>query len=151
MTKLTEITNAMCACKDAACATRVSGELSRYVTDLAKIGVGRPTLTEENQVRAMQIGDRGMRCLEAAMASPASPPTDAQRYVAKNAELEDRLCACKDIACAEAVAAELTKWSEDFLAHPNDSSTMSEEDQERMTTIEREIKACMSKLRGPRR
>ncbi len=145
LVEMTAFKDAMCGCKNAACVTRVNDEMGVYAKEQVRLGAPRPTLTPEEQTRSIEISDQATRCIKAAMATAS--PSDAQRYVAKNAELKDRLCACKDIACAEAVAAELTRWSEDFLAHPNDSSTMSAEDQERMTTIEHDIGTCMRSLR----
>jgi hypothetical protein len=148
--KLAGFKDAVCACKDAACATRVNDELSRFTMDVAKSGIARPKLSGHDQKRVGELFEQAMACMKTVMESSAAP-TDAQRYVARNSAFKDRLCACKDISCAKAVAAELTKWSEEFLAHPNDPSTMSQEDQARLDVIERDIGACMSSLRTGRR
>lgn len=150
LTKLESVKNAMCACTDTACAQRVSDEMTRWSLEVAKTGTRIPNLTGERKERAMRIGEQTSKCMQAAMTT-APAITDAQRYVAKNAEFKDCICACTDIECGEAAAAALTKWSEDFLAHPTDNSTMNASDQARMETIENDVHACLRALRAAAR
>jgi len=147
--KLTSFVDAVCACNDAVCAARVSDEMSRFTMDVREHGISRPKLAAQVQKHVLELASRATACVQRVTSSSA-PITDAQRYVARNSEFKDRLCACKDIACGEAVAADLTKWSNDFLARPSDSSRMSQEGQTRLDVIEREIGECMSALRTGR-
>lgn len=75
-------------------------------------------------------------------------PHDATEYIAKNSELRDRLCACKDLACGEAVNRELTAWSEAFVKGLPQGATMSPADDRTMQKIEHEVRACMRALRA---
>ncbi|HEY5925652.1 MAG TPA: hypothetical protein VIV11_28395 [Kofleriaceae bacterium] len=146
--ELTKFTDAMCACKDGACAQRVTDDMGRWTIETASRYGRPPPPTGERAERLAALGDRMQSCLIAAM---KPPPNDAQRYVAKNAEFKDRLCACKDAACGETVAAELTKWSEDFVKSAGDGSTMTGSDQTRLQAIETEVHACLKALRERRK
>lgn len=148
LAEMEKFTAELCACRDPACVARANKKLDAMATARAASGAGRPVLQGADLDRSRDLAVQAQACIKNAMPPPAL--TDAQTYVAKNAELADRACACPDAACAEAVVAELTKWSEEFLAHPHDSSAMSHDDQERMATIERELHDCMARLRRSR-
>jgi hypothetical protein len=85
-------------------------------------------------------------CLQAAFG--VRTPSHASTYIAKNVELRDRLCACKDLACGQTVSRELTAWSEAFLKKLPPGTTMSAEDDQKMQSIETEVHACMQALRA---
>jgi hypothetical protein len=145
LTKLAELKDAMCACRDAACANQVSDDMTRW--SMAAVAQTRspPTqLSAADQERAAAIGSEMATCLQAAMGS--GPETDAMRYVAKNGEFKDRLCACTDAKCAKAVAREMTTWSEDFVKQHGDGSSMTPVDHANLDAIERDVQACMRKL-----
>jgi len=60
-------TDDMCRCQDAPCAQRVSEDLTRWAQDQAKTEAEQPQMTEEDQKRAMDIGQRMGTCMQNAM------------------------------------------------------------------------------------
>lgn len=48
----------------------------------------------------------------AAKPTPAAPSNDLAAAIAKLTELTDKMCRCRDNACAQAVVLEMTKWAE---------------------------------------
>lgn len=148
LAKLVDFKDAMCSCRDAACADEVSQEMTRWAQDAAMQTSSPPRLSPADQERAAVIGSEMATCLQTAM-GPGTP-TDAMRYVAKNGEFKERLCACTNAACAKAVAAEMTTWSEDFVKQHAAGSSMTHSDHARLDAIERDVQACMRRL-GPNR
>jgi hypothetical protein len=65
-------------------------------------------------------------------------------------QFKNRLCACKDLECGEAVNRELTTWSEAFVQNLPAGSTMSAIDDRRVQMIQDQVRACMDALRAGR-
>lgn len=65
--------------------------------------------------------------------------------IAKMTEFKDRMCACKDKACTENVAEEMTRWSQ-ANAKGEKEVKMSEEDMKKSTAIGEELTRCMTKI-----
>ena len=149
LAKLTEFKDAMCACRDAACAGQVSQQMTRWSQDMAMQQAQPPKLSPADQERAARIGEEMAVCMQSAM-GPGSP-TDAMHYLAKNGEFKDRLCACTDATCAKSVAAEMTTWSEAFVKQVGEGSTMSHADHAKLDEIERDVQACMRRLGAARK
>lgn len=146
MQQMTAFKDAMCTCKDAACASRVSDEMKAWSIEQARSGYQPPRLSAAEQAQAAALGEQMSACMMAALT--AGRTGDASTYIAKNVELKDRLCACKDLACAEAVSRELTAWSEEFVRNLPPGTTMSPADDRKMETIENELRACRKALKS---
>jgi hypothetical protein len=67
MAKFVEFTNAMCACKDSACAQRVSDDMTAWSQELAKNTKEPPKLTEEEQAEFVKVATHMGECMQAAM------------------------------------------------------------------------------------
>jgi hypothetical protein len=143
--KLAELKDAMCTCRDATCAERVSHEMTAWSMDQARGLDQPPRLSEAETKRAAAIGEQMGACMQAAFVGAA--PSAASEYIAKNIELKDRLCACEDVACGEAVSREMTAWSEAFVSKLPAGSTMSLADDRQMQEIEDQVSSCMLALR----
>jgi len=65
------------------------------------------------------------------------------------AGFRDKICACKDSACAQAVSDEMVKWSEQLAKEDNDGPPKMTEDQtKRATDIGEEMGKCMQAAMG---
>jgi hypothetical protein len=64
----------MCQCKDAACVTHISDDMTRWGTQMSK-EMPQPKLGDAQMKRAMAIGERMGQCMQKAMsyATPQSP------------------------------------------------------------------------------
>jgi hypothetical protein len=143
--KFATFKDAMCACRDAACAKRVSDEMTAWSMDQARRNGRPPQLSEAERARASALGEEMGTCL---MRIGSAVGNLVDEYVAKNAEFRDRICACKDVACGEQASHELTTWSEAFVKTLPPGSRMSPVDDRKMEKIEQEVHACMEALRA---
>jgi hypothetical protein len=57
----------MCACKDTACAQKVSDEMTKWSQEEAKDQKESPKMTEDDIKRATAIGERMGKCMQTAM------------------------------------------------------------------------------------
>jgi hypothetical protein len=69
--------------------------------------------------------------------------------MAKMTEFKDKMCACKDAACAKSVSDEMTKWSQDQAGKTKEPVKMSEADQKKATEIGTAMGECMQKASMP--
>ena len=129
--KLAQLEAAMCACKDAACAERVADEMAAWSKEAAPSGGAAPAMTEEMS-----------RCMDAAMAGGTEASDDAEQVVAKMTELKDRMCECKDTACATKVNEDMTAWSQ-AMEKGGAAPRMTEADSEKVAAIGTELGKCM--------
>ncbi|HEU4733699.1 MAG TPA: hypothetical protein VFT22_37655, partial [Kofleriaceae bacterium] len=81
-------------------------------------------------------------CLGAA--TTACKKEGAGDAIAKMSELKDKMCACKDKACADQVAQEMTRWGTEHKA--GEASKLSEEDQKKLVALTEDMTKCMTKL-----
>ena len=65
----------MCNCSDMACAQGVSDEMVRWSQEQAKSQTAPPDLTDEEQKRAVEIGERMGNCMQKAMMPAAGSAT----------------------------------------------------------------------------
>jgi hypothetical protein len=72
LAKMDEFTIAMCACTDAACAQRVSDDMTRWSQEMARTQRRPPKMTAADTERAAAIGEKMGRCMQNAM-SQGSP------------------------------------------------------------------------------
>lgn len=79
-------------------------------------------------------------------ARPRSSPF--AEAMAKMAEFRDEMCGCHDTACAQQVADEMTKWSQDQAKDMVAMPKMSEEDTKAATQIGEEMGRCMQQAMG---
>jgi hypothetical protein len=61
----------------------------------------------------------------------------------KMAEFKDKMCACHDSACAERVADEMTKWSQEMSKEWRNPPKMTDADTQRAQAIGEEMGKCM--------
>src|SRR4029079_12222914 len=61
---------------------------------------------------------------------------------AKMTEFRDRMCACKDKACADKVNDDLTKWTQEQAKE----AKATEEDNKKMMQMSEEMRKCMQKI-----
>jgi hypothetical protein len=91
---------------------------------------------------------------EGPVASPRhSPPPrdDFDLAMDKMVEFRDEMCACSDVACAQQVADEMTKWAQEEAKLVDAvGGQMTEERTKRATAIGEEMGNCMQKaMAGP--
>jgi len=74
--KMKELTSAMCACVNKACADHVQETLTRWSTDLTKKGGGATRPSEAEVKELTEIGDKYAECMIKAMTvtKPVAPP-----------------------------------------------------------------------------
>jgi len=81
MKKMSEFKDQMCACKDAACAEKVSDGMTKWSQDMSKEYRNKepPRMTEEDTKKAAAIGEQMGKCMQVAMGAgqsmPAPPPS----------------------------------------------------------------------------
>jgi hypothetical protein len=63
----------MCQCQDAACAQRVSEEMTKWGEEQAKDAVEPPRMTDDESKAATEIGMKMGECMQRAMGVPATP------------------------------------------------------------------------------
>jgi len=71
---LGQLTEAMCQCRDAACANRLAEDMRTWGQALARARASddpRPTEAEEHEL--VELGDRLTTCMTSAMTSPQTP------------------------------------------------------------------------------
>jgi eukaryotic-like serine/threonine-protein kinase len=106
--KMREFRDAMCACSDAACVTRVNSELQKWSIDLAKHGLDMTNLDLAATQQIQQIGTELASCsLEAAKKAVAKPTAKVLSPNDQLDRLATRSCACKDVACGRRVLREV--------------------------------------------
>ncbi len=73
-TAMNKFRGEMCACKDSACAQKVSEDMTRWGQQMAKEEPDPPKLTEEDTRRFTQLGEALGKCMQAAMAGGGGTP-----------------------------------------------------------------------------
>jgi hypothetical protein len=65
-------------------------------------------------------------------------------------DMTDKMCACKDKACADGVVADMTKWSTEQAknATGKEAAKMSDEDTKKMADVSKKYSDCMMKAMG---
>lgn len=70
--KMTELKDKMCACQDAACAQRVSDEMTQWGQQMVRDQRDPPKMSEDDIKKASEIGEQMGRCMQKAM-TPSAP------------------------------------------------------------------------------
>ncbi len=73
-------------------------------------------------------------------------PTGLAAVFAKMTEFTDRMCACKDKACAEALSEEMNRWGTEVAKQPHMDEKVSDADAKRMADITDRFSKCMTAL-----
>jgi hypothetical protein len=69
--------------------------------------------------------------------------------IARMTELKNRMCACKDKACSDAINGELSRWTQERAKSAGDKAgTPTDEDPE-MAEVTEEMTSCILKLELP--
>jgi len=63
-------------------------------------------------------------------------------------EFKDKMCACKDTKCVQAVSDEMTKWSQDMTKDNQEPPKFTDEDTKRATAIGEQMGKCMQAAMG---
>jgi hypothetical protein len=74
---------------------------------------------------------------------------DFAEAMKKMSEFKDKMCACKDTACAQGVSDEMTKWSQEMAKEQQAPPRMTEDDTKHATAIGEEMSKCMQKAMEP--
>ena len=111
---------AACACKTVACATAADRELAAW-TEVYREDVARAVADTTREAQIDVHRGRADACRQALLehASPAEldavepvPEDRADAAIAKMGRLGDKLCACRDMTCAEGVMKEMASMKE---------------------------------------
>jgi hypothetical protein len=72
LTKMTELKNEMCACKDAKCAQDVSDQMTKWTQKQGESGAKAPAMSAEDSKKAAAISEEMGKCMQTAMAASAT-------------------------------------------------------------------------------
>lgn len=73
--KMQAFTETMCQCKDPACAQKISDDITKWAEEMSKVYKDPPHMSEQDQKRADEIGERMGKCMKEAMgAGSAAAP-----------------------------------------------------------------------------
>src|SRR5262245_18901999 len=81
-------------------------------------------------------------------ATAALSATSMPRLMKQMAKFRDQMCACKDAKCAEGVADDLTRWSQDVARSSKEPPKMREEQTKQAATLGEEMGKCMQAAMG---
>ncbi len=81
-----------------------------------------------------------------ALMAAAGCGSKADNVRAKVTDFKDRMCACKDVACATAVNDDAKKWFEEIKAAGTSKADFSEEDRKAIGPLFDEEKKCAKAL-----
>ena len=150
----------MCACKDAACANGVAAEIKAWERGMAK-KFGDKEPPERIAKRAAQIESDTRAChaavvkpagsaASAASAANAAVDASADPVLAKMIGFRDRMCACKDEACIDAVNGDMAKFANDEMVNPTVTPATAMDDHiKRMTEVSKQTTDCIIKVMSP--
>lgn len=136
----------MCTCADKACADKVQADVATWQRALrARLGTAKPSALQE--ARGKQLEKDTTACRQKAeAATPGAPAADKiDQLVARMQGFRDRLCACKDKACGEAVRKELATWQASLGKEIGDAKPTQAQDAA-FDKLDAEVKACAAKL-----
>lgn len=78
-------------------------------------------------------------------AAPAAPATPAARALAKMREYEAALCACQDSPCVQAVADDMTRWSNEEARKAAAPPKLTEQEEKQAAEIGARMGECMQR------
>jgi hypothetical protein len=77
MAKMTEFKDKMCACKDMACATKVTEEMTAWGQEQSKTQKEPPKMSEADTKKFAEVTDAMGKCMQTAMSAGAAPAEGA--------------------------------------------------------------------------
>lgn len=83
-----------------------------------------------------------------ATADRAKPLTETELALAKLAEFQTEMCACKDARCAKGVSDDMAAFSTDFSKRHPQPAPLGEREQKRATAIIAKLSECMQTALG---
>jgi hypothetical protein len=115
--KMEGFRNAVCACNDAACVTKVTKDMQTWSLDLAKHGMDMANMDATAIKRMGDLGTEFAACATKAAqrVTPRPPPRPADINVTL-AGFASRACACKDATCARTVMRSLVAYAKNVTA-----------------------------------
>jgi hypothetical protein len=134
----------LCACKDKACVDGVDQDMKAWDKAMnEKLGKDEkpPDKVADNvyalmeEMRECTKGVRKAAGVEAVSAA-----------IKMLSEFKDQMCACKDVACANKVSDEMTKWSHE---KPQTDAPPDVESLKQMEDLTKQMTACMTKAMTP--
>jgi hypothetical protein len=137
LARMTNLKDEMCACTDAACAQRVSSELTKWSQEQTN---SPPKMSDEETRRATAIGEEMGKCMQRT--------SGAAEAMAKMREFRVEMCACSDTACAQRVSDEMATWSQEQAKDSKEPPKMTDEETKEATQIGEAMGKCMQKAMG---
>ncbi|MCE9577714.1 MAG: hypothetical protein K8W52_31485, partial [Deltaproteobacteria bacterium] len=101
----------MCACKDAACARQVSTEIAAWGETL----LGKKYKDQKDVPGGLMVAMTEAEACQQKLGGGAPAPSNDPDVAAANG-FRDRMCACKDAACAASLTTELEAWGKGLEA-----------------------------------
>lgn len=83
-----------------------------------------------------------------APAPDAAPLTEAERAEQAFTRFADRMCACPDTACAQAVSTDMTAWATDQAKASASMGKLDDAQMKRFEEVARRLTDCMMKAMG---
>jgi hypothetical protein len=137
----------MCACTDKACADKVQEDIKTWDRLMRSKITAKPT--DAQKVRGQGLENEIKECRKKAEtatagAAGAGPKIDAM--LVKMGGFKDKVCACKDKPCLEAVDKEMTAWMAEAAKGLADAKPTKDQD-EKADKLQADMKACASKIK----
>jgi len=137
----------MCACGDKLCADKVQADFAAWDRLLrAKLADKPDELQKVSDHRADT--DRRLAACRAKAEAATSGGAKAAKIDAMLSDMKgfrDRLCACKDKACATAISRDMDRWLVGVARDLSDAKPTKAQD-DRADALQAEIKTCLGKL-----
>jgi hypothetical protein len=129
LVKLEEFRGQGCECKDVQCSLAVAGERNAWLV----AEHGKYKFTAEQQAAADETNAAYATCVK-------QNPTESEQAMQALRALRDRVCACKDKACAEKVMEDLMEMAEKYKDFEPEQDQLEE-----ATRMGQELTTCMEK------
>jgi hypothetical protein len=142
--KMTDFKDQMCKCADKACADKVTEQMTKWGTDMAKEGADKAgAISEEDTKKMAAVTEEMIKCMTTAMTGKKK--SGAGDAIAKMTDFKDQMCKCADKACADKVTEQMTKWGTDMAKEGADKAgAISEEEIKKMSSITDKMTECMT-------
>jgi len=134
----------MCACADKDCAEKVQTEFKEWRHKL-KDSISKEeakNLSKETQKKLEESFEEFEKCSKKARGGGDDGDGKSAAAMTKMTEFKDKMCACKDKACADGVQKDMMAWSTDAMKDAANMK-MSPEDTKKMTDVAKGMSDCM--------
>ena len=147
--KLQKMKDAMCECKDRACTKKVEEDNKEWMTSLQDKYKSEADIPKD----MVAIGDDMEKCERAARKADddGKNAADGKMYadaMAKMSGFKDKMCACKDKACADGVNADFQKMMTEMAVNAA-SFKPSGDDMKTAEEVSKAYSDCMAKATTP--